>query len=73
MLVTIKKCEFHIIKTKFYGFIMELKKLSIDLKKIKAMLKWQKLNNIVVVWFGPLDLTSRLSVALGEFRPSMVI
>ena len=37
MLVAIKKYEFYIIKTKFYGFIIKLKKLSIDLKKIKAI------------------------------------
>ena len=37
MLVVIKKCEFHIIKTEFCGFIIELGKLSIDLKKIKAI------------------------------------
>ena len=39
MPVVIKKCEFHTIKTKFYRFIMELKKLSINLKKIKAVLE----------------------------------
>ena len=37
MLIAIKKYKFHIIKTEFCGFIMELKKLSIDLKKIKAI------------------------------------
>ena len=37
MLVAIKKYEFYIIKTKFYGFIIKLKKLSIDLKKVKAI------------------------------------
>ena len=37
MLVTIKKYEFYIIKTEFYGFIIKLRKLSIDLKKIKAI------------------------------------
>ena len=46
MLIAIKKYKFHIIKTKFCKFIIELKKLNIDLKKIKAILKWQKLNNI---------------------------
>ena len=40
MLVAIKKYEFYITKTKFYGFIIELKKLSIDLKKIKAIINW---------------------------------
>ena len=34
MLVTIKKCKFYITKTKFYRFIIKLKKLSIDPKKI---------------------------------------
>ena len=37
MLIAIKKCEFHTTKTEFCGFIIELKKLSIDLKKIKAI------------------------------------
>ena len=37
MLVAIKKCEFYTIKTEFYGFIIKLRKLSIDLKKIKAI------------------------------------
>ena len=37
ILVAIKKCEFHITKTKFYKFIIKLKKLSIDLKKIKII------------------------------------
>ena len=38
--VAIKKCKFHTTKTKFYGFIIELRKLSIDLKKIKAIVNW---------------------------------
>ena len=37
MLIAIKKYKFYITKTEFYGFIMELKKLSINLKKIKAI------------------------------------
>ena len=37
MLVAIKKYEFYIIKTKFYRFIIKLGKLSINLKKIKAI------------------------------------
>ena len=40
MLVAIKKYEFHTIKTKFCRFIIELKKPSIDLKKIKAIVNW---------------------------------
>ena len=47
MLVAIKKYEFHITKTKFCGFIIELKKLSIDLKKIEAIVNWQELSNII--------------------------
>ena len=35
--VAIKKCKFHIIKTEFCKFIIKLKKLSMDLKKIKAI------------------------------------
>ena len=37
MLVAIKKYKFHTIKTKFCKFIIKLKKLSIDLKKIKII------------------------------------
>ena len=37
MPVAIKKYKFHITKTEFYKFIMELKKLSINPKKIKAI------------------------------------
>ena len=40
MLVAIKKYKFYIIKTKLYGFIIKLKKLSIDLKKIEAIVNW---------------------------------
>ena len=46
MLVVIKKCEFHTIKTEFYGFIIKLGKLSMDLKKIKVIVNWQELSNI---------------------------
>ena len=37
MPVAIKKCKFYTIKTEFYGFIIKLGKLSIDPKKIKAI------------------------------------
>ena len=46
MLVAIKKYKFYIIKTKFYGFIIKLGKLSMDLKKIKVIVNWQELSNI---------------------------
>ena len=37
MPVTIKKYGFYITKTKFYRFIIKLKKLSMDPKKIKVI------------------------------------
>ena len=40
MLVAIKKYKFYIIKTEFYRFIIKLRKLSIDPKKIKAIVNW---------------------------------
>jgi len=40
ILIVIKKCEFYIIKTDFIGFIIKLKYISIDLKKIKAIVNW---------------------------------
>ena len=47
MPVTIKKCEFHTRKTDFIGFIIELKQISIDPKKIEAIVNWQDLENII--------------------------
>ena len=38
MLVIIKKCKFHTKKTNFIGFIIKLKQISMDLKKIKAII-----------------------------------
>ena len=40
MLVAIKKCEFHTTKTEFCGFIIKLRKLSMDPKKIKVIVNW---------------------------------
>jgi ribosome-interacting GTPase 1 len=37
ILVAVKKCKFHTRKTDFIGFIVKLKQISIDLKKIKAI------------------------------------
>ena len=37
MPVIIKKSEFYIKKTNFIGFIIKLKQISMDLKKIKAI------------------------------------
>ena len=38
MPVAIKKYKFYTTKTEFYRFIIKLGKLSIDLKKIKAII-----------------------------------
>jgi ribosome-interacting GTPase 1 len=35
--VAIKKCKFYTRKTDFVGFIIKLKQISIDLKKIKVI------------------------------------
>ena len=47
MLVIIKKCEFYIRKTNFIEFIIKLKQISIDLKKIEAIVNQQDLENII--------------------------
>jgi len=47
MLVAIKKCEFFTRKTNFVEFIIKLEKISIDLKKVKAIVSWQELENIM--------------------------
>ena len=46
MPVIIKKCEFYTKKTNFIGFIIKLKQISIDLKKIKAIVNQQDPENI---------------------------
>ena len=40
MPVAIKKCEFFIRKTDFVGFIIKLGRISMDLKKIEAIVNW---------------------------------
>ena len=40
MPVVIKKCEFFIRKTNFIRFIIKLGKISIDPKKVKAIVSW---------------------------------
>ena len=40
MLVAIKKCEFFTRKTDFIRFIIKLGYISIDLKKVKAIVSW---------------------------------
>ena len=40
MPIAIKKCEFYTRKTNFVGFIIKLKQISIDPKKIEAIVNW---------------------------------
>jgi hypothetical protein len=47
MPVVIEKCEFFIRKTDFIGFIIELGYISIDLKKVEAIVDWQELENVI--------------------------
>jgi ribosome-interacting GTPase 1 len=35
--IVVKKCKFYTRKTNFVGFIIKLRQISIDLKKIKAI------------------------------------
>ena len=46
MLVVIKKCKFFTRKIDFIRFIIKLDYISIDLKKVKAIVSWQELENI---------------------------
>ena len=47
MPIIIKKCEFHTRKTNFVRFIIKLEQISIDPKKIKAIVNQQDLKNII--------------------------
>jgi len=47
MLVAIKKCKFFTRKTNFVKFIIKLGKISIDPKKVKAIVSWQEPENII--------------------------
>jgi hypothetical protein len=47
MLVVIKKYEFFTKKIDFIGFIIKLGYISMDLKKVKAIVDWQELENII--------------------------
>jgi len=40
ILIAIKKYKFHTMKTDFVGFIIKLRYISIDLKKIEAIVNW---------------------------------
>ena len=47
MFIIIKKCEFYTKKTNFIKFIIKLRQISIDLKKIKAIINQQDLKNVI--------------------------
>ena len=47
MPVAIKKCKFFIRKTNFIEFIIKLGYISMDLKKVEAIVNWQELENII--------------------------
>ena len=46
MPVAIKKCKFFTRKIDFIGFIIKLGYISIDLRKVKAIVSWQELENV---------------------------
>jgi len=45
--IAIEKCEFYTMKTNFVGFIIKLGRISMDLKKIKAIVNWQDPENVI--------------------------
>ena len=47
MPVAIKKYKFYTKKTNFVGFIIKLGQISIDPKKIKAIMNWQDLESVI--------------------------
>ena len=47
MPVIIKKCEFYTKKTNFIGFIIKLKQININTKKIKAIVNQQDLKSVI--------------------------
>ena len=47
MPVAIKKCKFFTRKTNFIEFIIKLGYISIDLKKVEAIVNSQELENII--------------------------
>src|SRR6266550_8130128 len=47
ILIIIKKCKFYTKKTDFIGFIIKLGQISINPKKVKAIVDWQDLESII--------------------------
>jgi len=44
--VAIKKCKIHTKKTDFIGFIIKLRQIKMDPKKIKAIINWQDFKSV---------------------------
>ena len=38
--IIVKKCKFYTKKTDFMGFIIKLRQISMDLKKVEAIVNW---------------------------------
>jgi hypothetical protein len=47
MLVAIEKYKFFTRKIDFIGFIIKLGYISMDLKKVKAIVDWQEPENVI--------------------------
>ena len=47
MPVIIKKYKYYTKKTDFVRFIIKLKQISMDLKKIEAIINWQDLESVI--------------------------
>ena len=47
MPIIVEKCKFYIKKTNFIRFIIKLKQISINLKKIKAIVNWRDLKGVI--------------------------
>src|SRR6266702_2785823 len=45
--IIIEKCKFYTKKTDFVRFIIKLKQINMDLKKVKAIVNWQDLENVI--------------------------
>src|SRR6266705_526348 len=45
--ITVKKCEFYTKKIDFIRFIVKPRQISIDPKKVKAIVNWQDLKNVI--------------------------
>src|SRR6266704_1224659 len=45
--IVMEKYKFHIKKTDFVGFIIKPGQISMDLKKVKAIVSWQDLENVI--------------------------